>query len=94
MFLAGDHVNHREIRVRNYLRSDPGVSLLLAAVNFEWTVSRAVLFLSLTPNAELRELMAKYYSPDRYKKLWRGEVLPAGQHEPLAQIVRALPNVS
>ena len=88
MFLAGDGVGRREQKVRSYLRSDPGVSLLLGAVNFEWTVSRAVLFLSCRPNTELRKRMAEYYSLDRYKDLWRDEVMPAGDHQRLPKIVR------
>ena len=80
MFLAGDRVERREQRVRGYLSSDPGVSLLLAAVNFEWTVSRAVIFLSASPTTPLRKKMSQYYSPDAYKVLWKAEVCPAGPH--------------
>lgn len=88
MFLAGDNAGRREQKVRSYLSREPGISLLLAAVNFEWTVSRAVLFLSRTPNAELRRQMADYYSLDAYKDLWRDEVMPTGNRRPLAEIVQ------
>jgi len=88
VFLASESAGRREHKVRSYLRSEPGISLLLAAVNFEWTVSRAVLCLSRTPNAELRRKMAKYYSLDGCKDLWRAEVMPRGDQRPLPEIVQ------
>lgn len=88
MFLASDNAGRREQKVRNYLCREPGISLLLAAVNFEWTVSRAVLFLSRTRNVDLRQQMAKYYSLDRYKDLWHAEAMPTGNHRRLPEIVR------
>lgn len=45
MFLASDRVAHREHKVRRLLGSDPSLGVIFAAVNFEWTVCRAVLFL-------------------------------------------------
>jgi hypothetical protein len=62
--------------------------LLLAAVNFEWTVSRAVLFLSQSPNAELRARMERCSSLDAYKDLWKSEAMAARQCKPLANVVR------
>jgi hypothetical protein len=88
MFLQSDTNQRREAKVREYLGNAPSISLVLAAINFEWTVCRAVLFLSTTPNAELRTAMAKFYSLDAYKDLWKQEVLPAGQRKRLAEVVR------
>jgi hypothetical protein len=88
MFLASDRRQHREHKVRSYLDSEPSLSLLLGAVNFEWTVCRAVLFLSQSPNVELRARMADFYSLDAYKDLWKLEVMSARQCSPLADIVR------
>ena len=87
MFLAGDRVDQREIKIRSFLNSEPSVALLLAAVNFEWTISRAVLFLSTTKNTALRNKLRDYCSPDKYKKLWKEEVVPNG-HLPLVKLVR------
>jgi hypothetical protein len=87
MFLAGDRVDQRETKIRQFLRSEPSLALILAAVNFEWTVSRAVLFLSTTGNTLLRKKMKDYYSIEKYKELWAGEVVPRG-HLPLASLVR------
>ena len=66
---------------------------MLAAVNFEWTVCRAVLFLSKTPNSKLRILMRDYFSPDKYKDLWKLEVTAARSCEPLAIVVRSWSSV-
>ena len=88
MFLASERKGLRESKVRSHLHSDPGISLLLAAVNFEWTVCRAVLFLSKTPNSKLRTLMREFYSLDGYKELWKLEVAAARSCKPLAAVVR------
>ena len=88
MFLASDRKQSREYKVRGHLASEPSISLLLAAVNFEWTVCRAVLFLSQSPNVELRARMAEFYSLDAHKDLWKLEVMVARQCSPLANIVR------
>lgn len=74
MFLASDQVIYREHKIRKFMGSDPGISLVLAAVNFEWTVCRAILFLSATPNVALREKMANYFSLEKYKQLWKEEI--------------------
>jgi hypothetical protein len=88
MFLASDSRERRESRVRSFLASDPGISLLLAAVNFEWTVCRAVLFLSKRPNSELRLMMGNYYSLDAYKDLWKSEISAGSNFDSLATVVR------
>lgn len=88
MFLATDPKTRRENTVRRYFASDPGMALLLAAVNFEWTVCRAVLFLSKSPNSALRGRMGKYYSLDNYKELWKLEVVSDGERKTLAGVVR------
>lgn len=41
MFLASDDLDRRAGKVQSFLYSEPGVLLLLAAVNFEWTVMEA-----------------------------------------------------
>ena len=60
----------------------------MAAVNFEWTVCRAVLFLSKSPNSALRRRMRDYHSLDSYKKLWKLEVVSDGERKTLARVVR------
>src|SRR6267142_807009 len=93
MFLAGDDASIREDRIWRYFGSNPGVALILAAINFEWTVCRAVLFLSPNPNGELRELMVSYYSLDGYKDLWTAQVSNSRHWPRLVEVVRNWPSV-
>lgn len=86
LFLAGDHAGLREKKIRLFLLKEPSIALLVAAVNFEWTVSRAIIFLSETPNAQLRKKMFDYHSPKKYNILWRQEAVPQG-HPSLARLV-------
>jgi hypothetical protein len=88
MFLARHTKETRAHTVRRYQRNDEEISLLLAAVNFEWTVSRAVLFLGQSPTADLRARMERCSSLDAYKELWKSEVMAARQSKPLANVVR------
>ena len=69
MFLASHGVKRRETRVRREFARDPGIGLLLAAVNLEWTLSRAILFLGSTPNQALRKLMRSSRSLKGYAQL-------------------------
>src|SRR5882724_3087350 len=87
VFLTRDRFAIREGKIRWFLQSEPSIALVLAAVNFEWTVSRAVLFLSRTRNTELRRKMLRYHSPERYKELWKDEVQLNG-HPALAALVQ------
>lgn len=93
MFLASDRVIHREQKIRRFLSSEPGLALILAAVNFEWTMSRAILFLSKTANAELRRKMLEYHSPDKYKDLWKEEVVDSAGVPRLPSVIRNWSNV-
>jgi hypothetical protein len=74
MFLAGDTPEQRERLIRQLLEHWPGLAVVAAAVNFEWTVSRAVLFLSKTSNSELRSKLKHYHGLWAYARLWDQEV--------------------
>lgn len=84
MFLASHGVKRRETRVRREFARDPGIGLLLAAVNLEWTLSRAILFLGSTPNQALRKLMRSSRSLKGYAQLWKKE---ATECKPLNGII-------
>lgn len=49
MFLAGEQPDFREKKLRDYFYKDPSIGLLIAAVHFEWSVCRAIMFLSPNP---------------------------------------------
>lgn len=93
MFLRSDHRLSREKKVRRYLTSEPGISLLLAAVNFEWTLGRAVRHLHLSSpgwlhaNSELLSFIKKCSGLTRYKELWEKEVVGVRQCSSLHLIV-------
>jgi hypothetical protein len=88
MFFVNDGPIWREQRIRMFLQREPAIAVLLAAAHFEWTLCRAVLFLSKTPNVVLREKIAGYYRLDRNKELWCEEVTSSIGGEPLPQIVK------
>ena len=85
MFLASEDPKQREAKIQQYLHGDPSSAVLGAAGNFEWTVCRAILFLSTTPNREVRRRLASVYGLDRYKKFWREEL---SSHRRLPRVVR------
>lgn len=74
MFLAGDDIRRRNGRIKQFLRQEPGIAVLLAAANFEWTICRALLFMSETPNSQLRERIMRVRGLDGYKRIWWEEV--------------------
>lgn len=88
MFFVGDKPHHREKKIRKYLNEDPMIAILLAAANFEWTVGRCIIFFSASPNIELRERLSKCHGLDKYKDLWKDELIKNDSTIPsLAQVV-------
>lgn len=87
MFMASHSKEVRARKILGYLARDPGVSLLLAAVNFEWTVGRAMLFLSGTPNSKQRVSMKKCHGLKAYEDLWAVEVALPRKSDQLSKIV-------
>ncbi len=89
MFFVLDTQRDKERKIKKYLNREPMIAILLAAVNFEWTVGRCILFLSKSPNVELRERLSKCYGLDHYKVFWKDELI---KHDPsippLAEIVK------
>ncbi len=75
MFLATEPARFREVKIKEWLRTDPSVALLVAAVHFEWTVFRAVIFLSPRPNRDIRQDFRWVHGLKQYKDIWREEVV-------------------
>ena len=86
VFLAGDSAAMRKQRVMETCRLNASAGLVCAAIDLEWTISRALIFLSATRSVELRKTLAGCYSLDSYKELWKCEL--AGRPD-----FRALPEV-
>ncbi len=88
MYLAGETPEFREKRIRDFLAREPAIAVILAAVHFEWTVSRAILFLSRKPNKELRHtLQASCSGLQGYNRCWKETVTLATPGPALNQIV-------
>jgi len=88
VFLAGDTAEMRKQRVLEIWRLNASAGLVCAAVDLEWTISRALMFLSATPNADLRKTLAGCYSLDSYKGLWAGELAADSQYRTLPEVAR------
>ncbi len=89
MFFVLDTQRDKERKIKKYLNREPMIAVLLAAVNFEWTVGRCVLFLSKSPNVELRKRLSKCYGLDYYKVFWKDELITHDPSiPPLAKIVK------
>ncbi|HTL89169.1 MAG TPA: hypothetical protein VL134_07200 [Leptolyngbya sp.] len=52
------------------------MSALLAVIHFEWTVRRAIIALGTSPNVLVRKNLSHCHGLDKYKEVWRDEVLP------------------
>jgi hypothetical protein len=92
MFLVGDHSNYREKRILQFLDGEPAIAVLLSAAHFEWTVSRALLFQSRTPNVILRDRLMRCTGLDAYKKAWQTELSHLKQYRSLPDIIDDWPS--
>lgn len=74
MFLVDDTLPKRHSKIRSY---EPFVGVILAAVDFEWTVRRAILALGKSPTKQIRESVLNNCSGlEKYKNAWKMEVKP------------------
>jgi hypothetical protein len=77
VFLVHDKITDRHKRIRSFLRKDDySIAVILAAVDFEWTVRRAIRALGKLPTAKLKEdiLNSNERGLKGYKKIWRHHV--------------------
>lgn len=75
MFLVSDTIERRHLKIRSFLPGEPVMAILLAAVDFEWTVRRAIIALGTNSNKTIREVVLKHcHGPDHYKEAWKTEV--------------------
>ena len=75
MFLVQDSSLSREERIKQFLAEDPSLSALLAVIHFEWTVRRAIIALDKSPNVTVRTKLKSCHGLDKYKDVWKEEVL-------------------
>jgi hypothetical protein len=75
MFLVNDTIDKRHARIRSYLEKEPVIAVILAAVDFEWTIRRAILSLGTSPTRVIREeVLNKASGLDTYNECWKKEV--------------------
>lgn len=74
MFLVDDTLESRQEMIASY---GPFVGVILAAVDFEWTVRRAILALGSGTTKEIRNKTFKgCFGLEFYKDKWKEEVTP------------------
>lgn len=72
-FLVKDTQSERHRRIRAFVTDELAlVAVLLAAVDLEWTLRRALYVMGTTPIKELRE--QRISSLRKYARVWRKEV--------------------
>lgn len=78
MFFVSDTQAQRHEMIRSFLTEDRApIAVVLAAVDFEWTVRRSILSLGTNPTLHIRlVVMKKNSSLDDYKESWKVEVQP------------------
>lgn len=82
MFDLSDKRNKRRKTIMGNAHFDPGLGVILAAMDFEWTCRRAIVALSETPTATLYERFFNHYtSMKKLIKAWQDEVMPHLQHK-------------
>jgi len=77
MFLASDTIERRHSKIRSFLPNEPVIAIILAAIDFEWTIRRAIIALGSNNNRHIRDnILSKCSGIDAYKEAWKKEVKP------------------
>jgi hypothetical protein len=77
MFLVSDTFINRQNRIRAFEGDDIFIGVLLATMDFEWTLRRAIIALGYQRNSIVRkQVLARCSGLDRYKEAWKQEVYP------------------
>lgn len=80
MFLVRDTRDARFAKIRSFVAQETiAIAVLLATANFEWTIRRAIICLSKSPNRMIKSTTLRQCSSlDDYKAAWRKEVASQG----------------
>lgn len=77
MFLTSDTFAERQQRIRSFDDNDVFIGVLLATMDFEWTLRRAIIALGYQKNSTIRDqVLASCSGIDRYKEAWKQQVKP------------------
>ena len=76
MFFVKDDQLERHKLIRSFLTADgSAIAVILAAIDFEWTLRRAILLFGTNSTKDiLGKALKKAFGADKYKKAWRDEV--------------------
>jgi len=78
MFYVNESREARHERLRSFQGKEIGIGVILAAVDFEWTVRRCIIACGQSPTKVLRtELLPTAHGTKEYRHLWNREVFPA-----------------
>ena len=86
MFLVKDNVTERVEQIKSYIKIEPPIAIILAALHFEWTVKRAIIALGETPNLDLQK--EKTSGLEDYKGLWKKEISTPAKTPRLPEVVK------
>lgn len=77
MFLTSDTFADRQQRIRSFDNNDIFIGVLLATMDFEWTLRRAIIGLGYQKNSAIRNhVLANCSGIGRYKEAWNDQVKP------------------
>lgn len=78
MFFVNDTQDLRHIFIRKHLAKETAsIAIILASIDFEWTLRRAILALGRSSTKEIRhKLEATRGGYEDYKRLWKDEAQP------------------
>jgi hypothetical protein len=88
MFLVSHSLDAREREIRSWIPKHPSVALVVSAVYFEWTLSRAIVGVSNRPNKEVRLDLGKTHGLAAYKDIWRRETAHLPDAKTVPQVVK------
>lgn len=77
MFLTSDTFADRQQRIRSFDNNDIFIGVLLATMDFEWTLRRAIIALGYQKNSTIRnQVLSNCSGTGRYKEAWKQQVKP------------------
>ena len=76
MFLVSDTLEGRRELIRSYDGKQSTLGTLLAVIDFEWTVRRAIIVLAYLPTKEVRQDIERCSGAPAYKEKWKKHVSP------------------
>jgi len=75
MFFVNDNYEQRMQMISRFVNEkDICIAIILATIDFEWTIRRAIIALGYEPNKTIRKELESCHGLDAYKKAWKKHV--------------------